>query len=422
MGDPGYSRPPDHDQRGAPFLRLVDGNGDSTPRIDIGAIEHQVLPVAIWEGDSANGNDGDGVSWTDPNNWTVNGVPDQVPPPNANIAFKTAPTVGLINHEVLPPINSITFEDGYALSGDLLTINSGEIIVEPAVTATIVSTIDSDSSAGVNKRGLGTLVITGAVMDDFVVETGTLEVTSTASINSLTINGGTAIVAGTVNGNLTNNGGTLVPAAPGDFNLNGQLNGADIDALFARLPGTVPAVHARFDLVPDGVIDGLDVERLIHDVMQREFGDADLDGDIDITDFNTLAIRFDPLGVNQHNGWGQGNFDGDADVDISDFNRIVRNFSPTGYALLHTHSTSIAFALSQNRRTAQPLDASDDRYHASVEIDVDERAGSQATVEGGTQVTDDFGLDLGRQRRHKKLPAKMVVDLALAEFGHPDPN
>jgi hypothetical protein len=59
-------------------------------------------------------------------------------------------------------------------------------------------------------------------------------------------------------------------------------------------------------------------------------GDADLDGDVDIRDFNVLATNFDPLGSNgPANTWLQGNFDGDLDVDILDFNLLGSNFAPS---------------------------------------------------------------------------------------------
>jgi len=127
-------------------------------------------------------------------------------------------------------------------------------------------------------------------------------VTSTASVDNLTIDGGTAIVTGTVEGDLVNNRGTLIVAAPGDLNLSGTINVDDIDALYAQFSDSVPEVHARFDLVGDGVVNGEDLDLLIHDLMAREYGDADLDGDVDIADFNRLAQAFDPLGTRGFNG------------------------------------------------------------------------------------------------------------------------
>ncbi len=54
-----FTPPPTNDQRGAPFVRVFDGNGDATPRIDIGAYELQTLPglnlVVDIESDQVNG-------------------------------------------------------------------------------------------------------------------------------------------------------------------------------------------------------------------------------------------------------------------------------------------------------------------------------------------------------------------------------
>ena len=61
-------------------------------------------------------------------------------------------------------------------------------------------------------------------------------------------------------------------------------------------------------------------------------GDTDLDRDIDITDFNAVAINFDPLAQNPPHLWFDGNFDGDLDIDITDFNLLAINFAPFGYA------------------------------------------------------------------------------------------
>ena len=57
-------------------------------------------------------------------------------------------------------------------------------------------------------------------------------------------------------------------------------------------------------------------------------GDTDLDGDVDIVDFNTVAVHYDPWGLNPGNHWAQGNFDGDDDVDITDVTTVLRHFAP----------------------------------------------------------------------------------------------
>jgi len=60
-------------------------------------------------------------------------------------------------------------------------------------------------------------------------------------------------------------------------------------------------------------------------------GDTNGDQDVDITDFNRLAVHYDPGGEHLPNPWTEGNFDGDNDVDITDFNQLAVNYAPSGY-------------------------------------------------------------------------------------------
>jgi len=60
-------------------------------------------------------------------------------------------------------------------------------------------------------------------------------------------------------------------------------------------------------------------------------GDTDLDRDVDITDFDTLAAHFDPDGDNAPHPWAHGNLDGNLTVDITDFVSLADNYLPTGY-------------------------------------------------------------------------------------------
>jgi len=66
-GEASYAGPLTNDGRGGPFVRVVDGNGDSTARVDIGAVERQTidtLPFALivdspfdeYDGDFSAGN------------------------------------------------------------------------------------------------------------------------------------------------------------------------------------------------------------------------------------------------------------------------------------------------------------------------------------------------------------------------------
>ena len=62
-------------------------------------------------------------------------------------------------------------------------------------------------------------------------------------------------------------------------------------------------------------------------------GDTELDRDVDITDFNSLASNFDPDGVTGPHSWLEGNLDGDDDIDITDFNFLASNFASSGYGV-----------------------------------------------------------------------------------------
>ena len=130
----------------------------------------------------------------------------------------------------------------------------------------------------------------------------------------------------------------LAMSPAGNLNHDGGLDATDIDQLFANLSSTDPT----YDLDYDGNADTDDVDELVLNMMGKRFGDTDLDQDVDIFDFNALAMNFDPVGNNPFNGWAQGNFDGDSDVDISDFNKLARNFAPPGYTALPTRVPAAA--------------------------------------------------------------------------------
>jgi hypothetical protein len=59
-----------------------------------------------------------------------------------------------------------------------------------------------------------------------------------------------------------------------------------------------------------------DVCELVRDILETEFGDADLDGDVDAADIAIVnaSIATPPVDA----GWADGDFDGDGDVDSTD--------------------------------------------------------------------------------------------------------
>jgi hypothetical protein len=98
------------------------------------------------------------------------------------------------------------------------------------------------------------------------------------------------------------------------------INDADIDLEFEAVAGNSP--HPRFDL--DGVagLSSADVDHLVLNILDTHYGDANLDGQVDITDLGLLATNWQDCGL----GWAYGNFDGDLFIDITDLGILATNW------------------------------------------------------------------------------------------------
>ncbi|MEM7317198.1 MAG: hypothetical protein AAF497_29035 [Planctomycetota bacterium] len=90
----------------------------------------------------------------------------------------------------------------------------------------------------------------------------------------------------------------------------------------------VTPLTESFDLNGDGILDPLDTDRWLADAAQFNglegpylYGDANLDGDVDVSDFNLWnSNKFTP-----QVRWDRGDFNGDGQVDVSDFNAWNQN-------------------------------------------------------------------------------------------------
>ena len=114
---------------------------------------------------------------------------------------------------------------------------------------------------------------------------------------------------------------------PCDFDGNGQCDVADFDLMLAAGPLAVGVdvdpENQVFDLNGDGVLDISDAEKWLSDAAEANgfseaylFGDANLDGFVDVSDFNAWnQFRFSDLSA-----WSQGDFNFDGVIDGSDFN------------------------------------------------------------------------------------------------------
>ncbi len=108
----------------------------------------------------------------------------------------------------------------------------------------------------------------------------------------------------------------------GDFDGNGDYACNDIDALVAEIVGG--ANSASFDLTGDGLVNGADLDSWLAEAGAAElssgnpylYGDANLDGSVDVSDFNIWnGNKFAPVSA-----WCAGDFNHDGSVDVSDFN------------------------------------------------------------------------------------------------------
>ena len=107
-----------------------------------------------------------------------------------------------------------------------------------------------------------------------------------------------------------------------DFNGDGAIDIADLDQLIGAV---VSANHpAAFDLTGDGLVNDLDVDDWLSLAGAANLpsgnpylpGDADLDGVVDVADFNAWnGNKF----TNQA-AWSAGDFNADGAVDVGDFN------------------------------------------------------------------------------------------------------
>ena len=107
----------------------------------------------------------------------------------------------------------------------------------------------------------------------------------------------------------------LTGEVPGDFDADGAVDAADIDALYANLGD--PA----FDLDGDSDADQQDVDLLVRIILNTEYGDANFDGQVDGTDLSILAGGF---GAGA--GWAMGDFNGDASIDGTDLSILATGF------------------------------------------------------------------------------------------------
>jgi hypothetical protein len=108
----------------------------------------------------------------------------------------------------------------------------------------------------------------------------------------------------------------------GDVDVDGDLTVEDIDA------NDIDTLYSRFgtsdmfaDLNDSGVVDQADVDMLIQVVLGTEYGDINLDGEVNDADYTIYAAHYGQAG-----GWADGDVNGDGVVTGADYTIWAANY------------------------------------------------------------------------------------------------
>ena len=114
---------------------------------------------------------------------------------------------------------------------------------------------------------------------------------------------------------------------PGDFDGNGVLDAADINLLSEAVrAGDNPA---EFDLNADALVNQADREVWVEELRTTYFGDSNLDGEFNSSDFVSVFVAGEyEDGIPNNSVWETGDWNGDAEFNSSDF---VLAFTKGGY-------------------------------------------------------------------------------------------
>lgn len=106
------------------------------------------------------------------------------------------------------------------------------------------------------------------------------------------------------------------PEIPGDFDGDGILGSADVNALSAAIQNA--SLDSRFDVNGDGAVDRDDLSTWVIDIRGTYIGDANLDGEFNSSDLVSIFTvgKFES-GLDA--GWAEGDWNGDGKFDSGDF-------------------------------------------------------------------------------------------------------
>jgi hypothetical protein len=196
-----------------------------------------------------------------------------------------------------------------------------------ALTANGWNSLSDQGQAGwLENAATGSLIVESNLTGSTLIAPG-----ASYPLGSIAAGGVSDLVArfGTTEGLLNVAPLTFGSVLVGDFDGNGVVDASDIDLLTAEVrQGTN---DSAFDLTSDGLVNGADRVELVESVLNTYFGDSNLDGEFNSSDFVTVftAGQYED-GVASNSTWATGDWNGDGDFDSSDF---VTAFTTGGYEL-----------------------------------------------------------------------------------------
>lgn len=120
---------------------------------------------------------------------------------------------------------------------------------------------------------------------------------------------------------ILNNHYRFTSHVPYDMNFDRQLDSNDIVELRKVIKRNDQLPY--FDVNQSGENNSEDVDYLIRNVLGSEYGDANLDGVVDLEDLTRLANSFG----SKTQAWSQGDFNGDGRVNLIDLSILASNFN-----------------------------------------------------------------------------------------------
>ncbi len=323
---------------------------------------------STWNGDADVGVPGDGSSWGDPNNWTRDATVDGGFLPKDEAIFAAGSSQSAIQLGSDRVAGGVRFQSDYTLTGNRLTVLSGNITVDSDVTATMQTILAAETAnSSLRKLGAGTLLVDSTAGQTVVLQgtlggNGTLEyltaypggtVSPGTSIGTLTVTRDFRQLAGAVLtmevsgsgmdlewdqlavGDEAFLGGRLdiIPAAgysdpvpPGTVDRFALITAAAFGGSFDEVSFDSQILSPTFGPDPDGSFRSFAGEGLFRVVDYSETGmtfenyralpgDANGDQVVDGTDFNIWNANKFTSATN----WITGDFNGDQVTDGTDF-------------------------------------------------------------------------------------------------------